>query len=100
MFVAQGHTAISRPVPVQEQLHRYPVFRVSASALAIDADLIDWVSGLSSRGVVSDLLHHRHGMTERTQIREAASEIQTYVRQGLRFLDQARSGPSGVAFIA
>jgi hypothetical protein len=87
-------------ISYDSQLHRYPAFpNVITSALEKDRDLINLVSGLRSHSVLADILRQRHAFTAIRQINDAAFEIKTYIKQGLRFLEQARNGPSGVSYL-
>lgn len=80
-------------------VHRYPRVESFTTALAFDQDLLDLMQKFTSRGVVSNILREYHGMTDRRTIAEAAGNIKSFVRQGLKFLDQARNGPRIVSFL-
>ena len=79
-------------------LHRYPSAESFASGLALDEDLVDLAYGLTSRGVVEQLLRRKHGLSA-NEARRRSSGIAAHVRQGLAFWTQARSGPRGLAFL-
>ena len=80
-------------------VHRYPTVHKFHTSLDIDQDLPDLIQAYSSHGVVSDVLRQQHGFKDSKQIKSAAREIVPLVRQGLRFLDQARSGPRLVSYL-
>lgn len=65
----------------------------------VDQDLLDLIQGLTSQAVVSDILHERHGFSDNRKICAAARMVVDYVRQGLRFVEQARLGPRVVSFL-
>jgi hypothetical protein len=65
----------------------------------VDQDLLDLIQGLTSQAVVSDILHERHGFSDRRKIHTATRMVVDYVRQGLRFVEQARMGPRVVSFL-
>src|SRR4051812_41277813 len=84
---------------IAEHIPRYGDGHAVTTSLSKAEDLCDWISGLTSRAVLSDILRERHGMTKASTIAEAAREIGVYVKQGLGFLDQGRSGPRTLAYL-
>jgi hypothetical protein len=71
---------MTTPFHFDHQIHRYPLNRVAMSALDVYIDVVNWITGLTSKGVLTDILHERHGMKDRSGISKAADEIQAYVR--------------------
>ncbi len=87
------------PVGSPHQLyHRYTECKIISTALNPDEDFLGLIHGLTSKSVVEGVLRERHPMPNR-KISLAASEIKSYVAQGLRFVDQARSGPRVISFL-
>jgi hypothetical protein len=84
---------------LDSMLHRYPRLNYFTTAMNVDQDLLDLIQGLTSQAVVSDILHERHGFSDRRKICAAARMLVDYVRQGLRFVEQARMGPRVVSFL-
>ena len=80
-------------------LHRYPRCDSFTTAMNVDQDLLDLIQGLTSQAVVSDILHERHSFSSSRKIHTATQMIVDHVRQGLRFVEQARMGPRVVSFL-
>jgi hypothetical protein len=80
-------------------LHRYPKINIFSSSMPIEHDILNLIEGLTSRGVVGDILRECHGMSSNNQISISAKNVADFVRQALRFVEQARSGPSIVSYL-
>lgn len=83
----------------QDLLHRYPSLKIVQSSMDTTGDLLSLIEALTSREVVRQSLSMRHSIASRAEVVEAAESITALVAQGLRFFEQAKSGPKEIQFL-
>lgn len=62
-------------------------------------DILIWISGLNSRGHVSDLLQERHNLHRSTYLNRATQLISIFANNAIGLMDQGFSGPADVSFL-
>lgn len=85
--------------PYDSYVHRYPEWDSFSTSLSVADDLVGLLTGLTSQGVVGDVLRERHGVKNAKENRRSRRAVVDFVRQGLEFTEQARSGPSIASFL-
>jgi len=80
-------------------VHRYGRFSAAVSALDPFEDVLSWIGGLRSREYAADLLRQHHGITERSEIKNAAATVATNTTAALGLIEQAASGPAELSFL-
>ena len=84
---------------MSDQILRYDSLRKSFSRIDPMLDISSWISGLRSRGYVSDLLKEKHGFTDLKKINKASKAISSHAEDSMNLLSQGMSGPIETSFL-
>lgn len=81
-----------------EEIARYPqVSRVTSSLHRLD-DVLDWVSGFTSKKYVTEIVRKKHNYNMPFN-NEAVESVTQYVNFGCRYIEQAQKGPKELAYL-